>query len=141
MSVWAARMARRSPTESMSMVMAPSGYLYHWVKQTGPTGNSISLETNMVITSFSVPVRAAETINRLAGRSPDESFDPPRAVMITRGAEAIETTAHACRLTPRGRQILVCIEGHLTWIAAQRVQVPADRGSKPPDPTDRPGII
>jgi len=80
----------------------------------------------MGVTPVSFPVRAAEAIHWLAETSRNESFDHPRAVTVTQGGEVISTTAHALRLTPSGRQILVCIEGHLTWIASHRVHMIAE---------------
>jgi hypothetical protein len=80
----------------------------------------------MGVTPLSGPVRAAKTIKWLADSSPTKGFDHPRAVTITRGGEVIETTAHASRLTRHGRQVLVCLEGHLTWIASQRVRLSND---------------
>jgi hypothetical protein len=80
----------------------------------------------MGVTPLSFPVQAARTINRLAETSRHESFDHPRAVTIVQGGEVVRTTAHASRLTRRGRQVLVCIEGHLCWIASQRVRMIAD---------------
>lgn len=90
----------------------------------------------MGVPPSSFSVRAAKTISWLAESSSKEAFDHPRAVTIAQGGELVRTTAHACRMTRRGHQTLVCLEGHLTWVASQRVRVVDDRSAIRGDRSD-----
>lgn len=78
----------------------------------------------MTVQTF--PVRFAETVNRF-GSSGIERRGPSASrgetVLVTVGVRSVVARAHAERVTRRGRQTLVSVNGRLTWVASGRVQV------------------
>lgn len=77
----------------------------------------------MTVQVHALPVRFAETVNRLgAPRAERRRPDAPALALVTLGGRSFVTETHGERITTRGRQTLVSVEGRPTWVASRRVR-------------------